>query len=479
MKKIKKYFVLVLVFFAISINCLHSITAKVDKRVELMSIVARISGFEEYVNNSLKEYVHDIDSFFEPYANMPLILFTKEIRETHRIAYGDVTSFALSLEVANGEIRFISEKEKFERLEQGDYHWNVEISKKYLKLLNEFYKKTNFELFYERHAGLYKITEDRYNSSISNSLDLDWFQDIFDRNDMSFNIVLGLCNGTHCYGGIALLNENEYGRFATVGISMVDSEYIPHFPSAYKRREVSTVIHEFSHSFCHEPIQKYESLMREPFEQIVPFLDKLINPVYGDSHRTVMGENLVRLTTVLYFKSHKEFESDMNFILYHEESQGFIWMTKLLFFYNNFLNNRETYPNFQSFIPEYVLFMGDIAKNIKSELSDFQNRYPQIVFVFPINGSVVESDIKEIRVLFNKPMHNAMGVRAIKNDNIVSVFKHRNKEQEAYWSEDSLEYIIPVDLKPNTNYGTVLTTFFHAKSNFPLKEDCEWSFSTK
>ena len=42
----------------------HAVAAKVDQRVELMSIVARLAGYEEYVNNQFKSYAADVDSYF-------------------------------------------------------------------------------------------------------------------------------------------------------------------------------------------------------------------------------------------------------------------------------------------------------------------------------------------------------------------------------------------------------------------------------
>jgi hypothetical protein len=40
-----------------------AVTAKVDRRVELLSIVARLAEYDEYVNNNFKIYAADVDNY--------------------------------------------------------------------------------------------------------------------------------------------------------------------------------------------------------------------------------------------------------------------------------------------------------------------------------------------------------------------------------------------------------------------------------
>ena len=55
----------------------------VDKRVELLSIVFRLTGNPEYSKNDFKLYTDRIESHFSPYKNHELILFVYIIIEKY------------------------------------------------------------------------------------------------------------------------------------------------------------------------------------------------------------------------------------------------------------------------------------------------------------------------------------------------------------------------------------------------------------
>src|ERR1051326_6797911 len=74
-----------------------TVTAKVDQRVELMSIIARLAGYGEYVNNSFKLYANDVDSYFEKYKQHPAVQFAIKIRESNGIGFDAVMTMAVHL----------------------------------------------------------------------------------------------------------------------------------------------------------------------------------------------------------------------------------------------------------------------------------------------------------------------------------------------------------------------------------------------
>ena len=57
----------------------------VDEKTELLSIVFRLAGEEEYVNNEIKNYTDAIDKYFDPYKDDALIKFVKKIRKKNGI----------------------------------------------------------------------------------------------------------------------------------------------------------------------------------------------------------------------------------------------------------------------------------------------------------------------------------------------------------------------------------------------------------
>src|SRR5580692_435314 len=69
----------------------------VDKRVELLSIAARLADYPEYNMKNNKAYVADIHQYFDAYKEHPFIKFMREARVTNSTAYDAVMSMAVHL----------------------------------------------------------------------------------------------------------------------------------------------------------------------------------------------------------------------------------------------------------------------------------------------------------------------------------------------------------------------------------------------
>jgi hypothetical protein len=145
--------------------------------------------------------------------------------------------------------------------------------------------------------------------------------------------------------------------------------------------------------------------------------------------------------------------------------------------YNNFNNNRDIYPDFESFIPEYIQFMKGIAGQIEEIIAEYENKVPRVVSVFPPNGSTVSSQIKEARIVFNVPMRNAHGVRPLDEDS--ENRKPFLQPMGVSLSPNKRTIIIPINLEANTKYGCILNTFFRSEEGYDATKEYEWKFDTK
>ena len=468
-------FIIFILFFQSSFAAL---SVQVDERAELLSIVCRLAEYQEYannnvcrlagyqecVNNSVKSYTEDIDSYFAPYATLSLIDYAKEIRKTNSIGYDAITSLIPFMEIKNKKILFV--QDAFKEISEKDQRWNVDILSKYAVLLNDFYKKTNFNRFFSKHSSLYEITKTRFNETVTNQLNLSWFDDTFGVSNTNFHIILSLCNGPSNYGA-----SNEKSNYhAIIGVNSVDSLGLPYFDD----RQLQVVIHEFSHSYCNPICRQHEDEMLPVFDELFPYVEKTLRKQAYGSSQTLMYENLTRLMTILYL-------SDQQILGVHhvtkEEQSGFPWMEDLFFFCYNFTTNRDIYPDFVSFIPDYILFMSGIANQIEKIICAYENKIPRVVAVFPPNGSTVSSQIKEARVMFNVPMVMAHGVRALDDNsenrqNFIRPF-------ESSLSKSKRIFTFSIDLEENTKYGTTLRTFFQSEQGFNAEEEYVWIFDTK
>ena len=70
----------------------------VDKRVELLSIIFRLTGNPEYNRNDFKLYTDRIESHFSPYKNHVLISFGRSLVYTDGVSFYAVMSMAINLD---------------------------------------------------------------------------------------------------------------------------------------------------------------------------------------------------------------------------------------------------------------------------------------------------------------------------------------------------------------------------------------------
>ncbi|MEA5006112.1 MAG: DUF4932 domain-containing protein [Rikenellaceae bacterium] len=79
----------------------QNVQPKVDERTELLSIIFRIAGAEEYVNNNIPSYAKEIDEYFAPFKDHDAIKFVQKVRAEKSVGYDAVMSLAIALEISD------------------------------------------------------------------------------------------------------------------------------------------------------------------------------------------------------------------------------------------------------------------------------------------------------------------------------------------------------------------------------------------
>ena len=74
------------------------IKAQYDERVELMSIICHLAGFQEYNMNIGGDYIADIDSFFADFKNHPAVEMMDSLHRSNGVGFDSPMAFAVNLE---------------------------------------------------------------------------------------------------------------------------------------------------------------------------------------------------------------------------------------------------------------------------------------------------------------------------------------------------------------------------------------------
>jgi hypothetical protein len=437
----------------------EGVKAKTDQRIELMSIVFRLAGSEEYSGNQFKSYVNDIDKWFAPYKNHPVVEMAKRLRMTRGVSYDAVMSMAIHL----GQPPDLNPTVPFKSASL-DKRWGTKGANKFLKLLKDFYRESRFDEFYGQHKEMYQIAETRMNKVLE-SVNFSWFEQFYGvQSSGRFNLVLGIGNGGGNYGPKAVTPDGSEDLYAIIGTWMVDAEGNPN----YNNSVLGTIIHEFNHSFANPLVDGNVPILEESGKALFhPVREQMSKMAYGN-WKTVMYESLVRASTIHYFADNKGTESQIKRLVINEMANGFIWTDKLVDLLGDYKSKRDIYPTLTAFMPRIATLYASLAPNIDQIKSDYDSKCARVEAIEPFsNGdSNVDPALTEIRIRFDKPMNPLAGY-SINYGKLGA--EHFALSGSPAYSEDGRYLNVKVSLKPDWDYSFVLTSkSFRTKDEFPL-----------
>lgn len=357
MRKLYLIFIFLIILPTVSFSQVKVVLEKpkVDKRIELLSIVFRLAGAFEYNMNNFKSYTDVIENHYAPYKHHRLITFTKKIRDENKIAFDAVMEMAIYLDDNLNLLK--------------PYHrWGDENVATFVYLLKAFYKDTKSRQFFKKSKNIYAEASKRF-LPIYDKIDTSWFMSFYGKPPKDdFLIVNALGNGGANYGiSIELPKQNRkvyavMGAWTTDDKGMVTFEMTDYFP---------ILIHEFAHSFVNELLDKNPSPFQESGNQIFEFVkDKMREKAYNDWH-TMLNEALVRASVIKYMKDHLFSQQEIEKEIKEQKALGFYWIEDLVSELEKYDTERAYYPTLESYMPclaeAYKVFAQKLPTN--SQLS--------------------------------------------------------------------------------------------------------------
>lgn len=466
----RRLLTLFIVLFSISSYSQQNIieNPRVDKRVELMSIVFRLADCKEYSSKRFKTYTDDIEQYFSNYKNHELIEFVKKIRQENHVAYDAVMSMAIHLTQPPELKPIIPFNESIP-----DKRWGKDNAYRFVELLQKFYNDARCEDFFENHKNLYITSSDRFNL-VFKELDIDWYNKFYGKNPKgNFNIIIGLGNGGGNYGPKIILPDSAETIYAILGTWDIDSLDLPKFEvDDY----LPTLLHEFNHSFINYLTEKNEEKFENSGKIIYNEVESVMRgQAYGD-WQTMINEALVRAAVIKYLKDHQKDETIIKQEFSFQKRSGFLWIKELEEELETYDKNRNKYITLESYIPQLINFYNETAINFDKYKKEFENNKPKVISIeqFRNGDKNVSPNIKEIKVNFDRAL----------SGHGYSI--NYGKKGEAYfpkittvkYANDNKSIMLLVDLEPSKEYQFILTGLaFKSEDGFPI-EDYEISFQT-
>lgn len=371
---------------------------RVDARVELVSIVFRLTGEEwDYNKSFLKQYSSDIDVYFSPFKNHPAVILAKKLAEKDDFDLSAPMQLAVRLTPPPALESLLPFSDNIPGA-----GFKKETALQFVQRLREFYRDTHFERFLAAHQALYRLAEHRFNT-VLREVDLNWYPKFHGEARRSkYNLILGLNNGGGNYGAEFTLPDGHEERFSVMGSWTSDNSGNPTYGDSMY---LDTVIHEFNHSFVNPAFALHKAdfaTAQQVFEQVA---GQMRNLNYANSDIMVY-ESLVRVNVILYLESRGKSQADLRANIRDEQKRGFVWMDELYDLMHQYTSQRNRFATFESFLCTVAQFYRGLPSRLAEMKDDFHKQYVHVTRVepFPNHSREVDRGTDEVIVRFDKPL---------------------------------------------------------------------------
>jgi len=446
----------------------QTVQPKVDERSELLSIIFRIAGAKEYINNNIPSYAKEIDEYFAPFKDHDAIKFVQKVRAEKSVGYDAVMSLAIALEISDS-VRLCKNLSPISI----DDRWGMDNVNEFVTLLNKFYFETRFKEFFSDHSALYKIAESKFDEIMKN-VDFNWFEKFYGKkNSGKFHLILSIPNGGCNYGPKVIYNDGSEDLYAVMGCCVADSTGQP----SYSKGIAQIVIHEYNHSFCNPLIDaNYNAMEPASVKIFKPLKNKLSSQAYS-APKTMEYENLVRACVIRYYLRNGVDENMLKYQVAGEFANGFIWIDKLVNLLGVYEKNRDIYPTLNDFMPEIVKFESTLSP--KKIIREIKASTPKIVSIsIPDKSKEVDPAITEITLTFDRPMSFKNGVSYGKQGK--KCFPEFSDKKSKWDEKTKKHWTFYIKLEPDKDYSMSFPSqFFYDVNYYSLDKTYYLDFKTR
>jgi hypothetical protein len=441
----------------------QAIQVRPDSRIELLSIVFHLAGASEYNQGQVPSYVRDVDKWFGPFRDYPVVRRARLLKDSAGIGYSDPMEFALHLTNAND----LGELVPIDAPDQGpEWAWRPADARAFLGDLRTFARDAQTDRFFRSHERLFATAAARLRHLVDSAGDPAWFSHFFGHAPVKpFALVPALLNGGANYGPRIRTPDGEE-FYAIAGVYLTDRDGLP----CFDEQELPAIVHEFSHSFINPIIARHLGQFEGAGSQILAAEAQQMKDQAYETWSAVIDESLVRATVVRYRLSHEGHEAAEGEID-EQKARGFLWIRELSDLLGQYETARRQYPDFEAFLPRMADYFGSLPAHLPALAAQYDSLRPRVVRMSPANGaSGVDASLRRIRIWFDRPMADGMMmVNPVQDDSGVGFPEITGK---GTFDEDRTLFTLPVRLEPGRSYalalGALLDHGFRSEAGVPL-----------
>ncbi len=322
----------------------NPLQAKVDERVELVSVFCHLIGFNAEKNlNACSTYSAAVDEYFAPYLRDIYIIANPDFKPIPRSAknYQAIVSVALALKIENGEVKYDSENV--------DYTTMLEINSqregldKIVVMLSKFYKLTSFDKFFKSQRSTYIAAEKLYNEYVITEYKSEIYDDLFGTDHQSIKPYLSMLSGSLAYS----VPQASSLILGVVGCpDEIKGGYI------FNSTPIDNLLSCVTDIFVYNELSNIEPMVKiyteNYYKSSVVMFDRS-----GYSIDEIFLNQYSKLCMVYY--ASKDINSQIALQrLVKYKIQGFIWINELWDSFDQLIQDRASFPYFKDMVPMLV-----------------------------------------------------------------------------------------------------------------------------
>lgn len=418
----------------------------VDTRVELLSIVFRLAGAPEYVNNDLADYAAAVDRHFAAHRDHPVVQQARALRASLGVSHDAVMMMATHLGALPGLPERVAFDDTTIVLHQ---RWRPTEARAFAQALRQFVVDAEVQQFFEEQELFYHAASGRLRELVERSIEPQWFEAFFGAGaDDRFVLVPGLLNGGGSFGPRVAPREGPEELWAIIGTWTHDSAGLPTFPEG----RAYTIAHEFAHSFVNPVISRH----REQFEGFATGCRAVADLMAPQAYRcwkTVVDESVVRATSVAWARANLT-EAEARQAEQTEQGRGFFWTGGLADSLEAWRAARQPGVSWDADVERLGRWFVALGDRIPAMRTAYDANRPRIVASsIPDGATEVDPAVTSLVVTFDRPMVRGWSIQAVQGPaGPLTVPGFRAPRMSA----DSLRFEIMMELKPGTEYGFAL-----------------------
>lgn len=328
----------------LTMSATAQVKVEVSETVELMAILSRTAGFEEFSGNYAGQYSKDTEAWFASYKNHPTVAYYQDIRAKQNIAYERVTNMAVHLDIEKGKLKLIGDRKELTNGWQ-----NVDLDD-FVKRLNKFYTDTRFHEFFEQHQAFYDEYLKAYEANVAVNIHPEWYSHFYNGTEPTeqFRIIIVFSYGSTNNGVSRQLPGQPRELFAVCGYRLNPTTGTPYY-------DASLPIHEFSHPYVNPLLDNATNAatMQAPGQKLLQLAQSAMETQHYPEWQIVINESIVRAAVVLYMHE-QGFQQQMvlNVLAFQMMNEGFPWTLDVVSALNYYAAHRDQYKTLNDFYPE-------------------------------------------------------------------------------------------------------------------------------